>query len=143
MSALFSCRTHNSCGVVSMSECVGDSGIVGSILLCQLLTVPCNVGCYYERIHRMICPLNHTTPMDAVSQLNLKDLCVCVSGYEKILAFECVPCYIGVYSPLINSSCILSPVGSFVPHIAMSHHIQRQANFAPTISGSAFCVPCP
>ena len=81
--------------------------------------------------------------MDAVSQLNLTDLCVRVSVYEKILAFECVPCSVGVYLPLINSSCILSPVGSFVPHMAMSHHIQRQENFASTISGSAFCVPCP
>ena len=85
----------------------------------------------------------HTTSMDAVSQLNLTDLCVRVSVYEKILSFECVPCSFGVYSPLINSTCILSPVGSFVPHMAMSHHIQRPENFASTISGSAFCVPCP
>ena len=89
------------------------------------------------------CPHNHTTPMLASLQIHFKNSCVCVSGFEKISSFECAPCSIKFYSPSINSSCILSPVGSFVPHSAMSHHIQCQKIFISTTAGSSSCTPCP
>jgi len=89
------------------------------------------------------CPHNHTMVMDPLSRNNTKHKCVCMSGYEKKKNLKCKQCSVGFYSSFINSTCIASPPGGFIPHVGMTQYFRCQGNFISTTPWASFCVPCP
>jgi len=89
------------------------------------------------------CPHNHTMVMDPLSRNNTKDKCVCMSGYEKKSFLKCKACSVGFYSSFINSTCIASPPGGFIPNVGMTEYFRCRGNFVSTTRGASFCVPCP
>jgi len=98
-------------------------------------------GYYYEGLHCVRCPNNHTTPGNPA--IYYRSSCFWLPGFERKSDVECMPCKQGFYSSNVGTSCIPSPRGTFVNVDGCIMYTKWSQNWVSLVAASTSCTPCP
>jgi hypothetical protein len=122
--------------------CRGASVFKDSVTPCTQLTEPCATGHYYEGTVCTKCLQNHTTLPNPDNVILYSDACVCTTGHAKNIDRLCLPCSVGSYAPVLNTTCIKSSAGTFVSTTGSTFARQCPRDWVAPSSAADSCVPC-
>jgi len=131
-------------GSAICQSCLGDSVFISVNVECTQLTQNCMYGYYYEGLHCVRCPNNHTTLTNPA--ICYRSSCFCLPRFQRRLQtsdVECMPCNRGVYSSNVGVSCIPSPRGTFVNVDGSVMYTKCPKNWVSLAEASTLCTPCP